>query len=716
MKPAMGTSTVQRILWSVAVLILSCAANAAADTDGDGIPDNLDNCTNVANLTQLDADGDGYGNICDADLNQSGLVTTADYALLRSVLGQSASASPLATSADLNGSGTVTTADDGLLRSLLGTPPGPSRVASRKTPFLPYGSSDPSVVFRHPLTSNPNGTGGLTATLYGAAGGPEHNSVNGMRGAAVGGTTASGYFLTGFSAGAQASLYAAGQISFEVSTRYFTQAAGVGWGSNGDSLAVLTTPIHFANSSSPGNGQIYVLRRSAGSGGAARVATEGTTNSQGSQRSFLGWVDADAGGAAGHFNSYGKPADGFTRINVGWYSDGILGDIVVMAVDGVVLQWATRTYTVNPFTHFALGGAANWFNGSFINSAEEMTGANHWIRNLQISTLAPTVPTLTTGQLKTIAIMSDSIIPASHWYMTGWRDINIDARIIRAMESRGIRPSTLYRMQAGGHTMTNGIGVASFTSGNTATQVVSTGSPNTDVRGQIKALNPTTIIINGGSNDVGYAGANTTSFRAAMRDHVEYFAGLNGTSHGGTDYHASPPGILPAYIFFTNIPDRGFNWDNAATANGTLNGTTTISIVSAPGAFSNGDLIGAYGGSSLYIPAGTTIVSGGGTATIVLSQPVVGSGSVSLYKLTEHVDSAARQKAATFRNEIDAMPAWFAATFPTSSTKVRVIDTFTATGGTAVIPGKILADGVHPNYYGIYNGNEAIAAALLGTL
>ena len=99
------------------------------DIDGDGVPDSGDNCTLVVNADQLDADGDGYGNICDGDLNNSGFVNTADFALLRSVLGQSASAGPLAAAADMNGSGTVTTADFGLLRAALGTAPGPSGVA-----------------------------------------------------------------------------------------------------------------------------------------------------------------------------------------------------------------------------------------------------------------------------------------------------------------------------------------------------------------------------------------------------------------------------------------------------------------------------------------------------------------------------------------------------------------------------------------------------------
>ena len=96
------------------------------DADNDGVLDGVDNCRLVANANQLDANGDGYGNLCDADLNNSGIVTTADYALLRSVLNQSAGSSATAAAADLNGSGTVTTADFALLRAALNAAPGPS--------------------------------------------------------------------------------------------------------------------------------------------------------------------------------------------------------------------------------------------------------------------------------------------------------------------------------------------------------------------------------------------------------------------------------------------------------------------------------------------------------------------------------------------------------------------------------------------------------------
>jgi hypothetical protein len=108
-------------------------APGALDTDADGVPDAIDNCTLVSNANQLDTNGDGYGNICDADINNSGTVTTADFGLLRSVLGQAWTRvangpPPISTisASDMNGSGTVTTADFGLLRARLGTVPGPS--------------------------------------------------------------------------------------------------------------------------------------------------------------------------------------------------------------------------------------------------------------------------------------------------------------------------------------------------------------------------------------------------------------------------------------------------------------------------------------------------------------------------------------------------------------------------------------------------------------
>ena len=96
------------------------------DADGDGVPDYSDNCINLANASQLDADGDGFGNLCDADLDNNGSTNSADHVILSSVLSENAKSSARAAAADLDGNGRVTTADWIRLRAYLGTPPGPS--------------------------------------------------------------------------------------------------------------------------------------------------------------------------------------------------------------------------------------------------------------------------------------------------------------------------------------------------------------------------------------------------------------------------------------------------------------------------------------------------------------------------------------------------------------------------------------------------------------
>jgi hypothetical protein len=96
------------------------------DTDGDAVYNEQDNCLNVANVSQLDADGDGYGNICDGDINNSNLTTATDFTLLRACLNLPASTSAICAAADMNGSGLVTSTDFNNLRSRLNTRPGPS--------------------------------------------------------------------------------------------------------------------------------------------------------------------------------------------------------------------------------------------------------------------------------------------------------------------------------------------------------------------------------------------------------------------------------------------------------------------------------------------------------------------------------------------------------------------------------------------------------------
>lgn len=115
------------ILVSFAVAISSPAFGQ--DADGDGVLDTNDNCVNVPNgpilpdfggNSQLDTDGDGFGNACDGDLNGDNVVNMLDVGSMSAMFFTS---DP---DADLNGDGVVNFLDLGRLSAGMFAAPGPS--------------------------------------------------------------------------------------------------------------------------------------------------------------------------------------------------------------------------------------------------------------------------------------------------------------------------------------------------------------------------------------------------------------------------------------------------------------------------------------------------------------------------------------------------------------------------------------------------------------
>lgn len=98
-----------------------------SDLDNDGVPNSIDNCILIANANQRDTNSDGYGNICDPDLNDDLSISLADFFALSNVFGQTPPGTGTMTDhADFNGDGGVSLADFFILSNFFGKTPGPS--------------------------------------------------------------------------------------------------------------------------------------------------------------------------------------------------------------------------------------------------------------------------------------------------------------------------------------------------------------------------------------------------------------------------------------------------------------------------------------------------------------------------------------------------------------------------------------------------------------
>jgi hypothetical protein len=105
------------------------------DSDSDGIVDLEDNCIEVPNgplipdaggNSQVDTDGDGYGNLCDGDLNNDGSTNTLDLNLYKQAHRSAVGDANYDVDADFNGDGQINTLDLNIYKGLHRKPPGPS--------------------------------------------------------------------------------------------------------------------------------------------------------------------------------------------------------------------------------------------------------------------------------------------------------------------------------------------------------------------------------------------------------------------------------------------------------------------------------------------------------------------------------------------------------------------------------------------------------------
>lgn len=90
------------------------------DSDNDGITDDVDNCIQTPNSNQRDSNNDGFGNLCDADLDNNGFVNFADLSLFKAAFGSNDA------DADFDGNGFVNFADLAMFKAMFGQQPGPA--------------------------------------------------------------------------------------------------------------------------------------------------------------------------------------------------------------------------------------------------------------------------------------------------------------------------------------------------------------------------------------------------------------------------------------------------------------------------------------------------------------------------------------------------------------------------------------------------------------
>lgn len=126
--PRNSVTTSRIRVWQALGQLQSTSACVGADSDGDAVPDECDNCTLAPNPGQSDTDGDGYGNACDMDFDGDGTVGIPDFNYFRSQFDLTCDDVDFDPDVDSNDDCVVGLDDFNVLRSALDQAPGPSGV------------------------------------------------------------------------------------------------------------------------------------------------------------------------------------------------------------------------------------------------------------------------------------------------------------------------------------------------------------------------------------------------------------------------------------------------------------------------------------------------------------------------------------------------------------------------------------------------------------
>jgi lysophospholipase L1-like esterase len=307
--------------------------------------------------------------------------------------------------------------------------------------WLPYGSSDASIILQHPLTSDPTTYLQSLGTLT-TSGASTYNPVMGMK------TNGTGTLrLDGLAN--RANLDWGFQVTYEVETPWIT--------ANIPSIASSGYIPPTATAQCPLSGYTPALL---GFGSWHKAQ----------DTSSYGIVLGVTSGSGFYANSHGK--NSFTRVCVG-FRGGKQGGVVTYGLDDTVyFEKTANAATMSDLLSIIWIGSTRVIANTFCDG---------YIRNLQISTRSPSFPVH--PQLRSIGILSDSLF-ATDVLINTYGDAVTSWAMRREFATRGLYPGTV---------TLNSLGGACYSSAG-ATYL---GTNLTTVL----ATNPSVLVLRGGTND-----------------------------------------------------------------------------------------------------------------------------------------------------------------------------------------------------------------------